>query len=97
MIVKMSVTLTKGFAAWKEMVHDNVETAKEHGFKMIFAGTEAGDDSKLHVIMQFDSLESLESFKNDKELAQKRIDAGADLESVVATPMSGESFTNFPA
>ncbi len=64
---------------------------------MIFTGTEASDDSKLHAIMVFDSPESLEAFKNDKELAQKRIDAGADLESVVATPMSSESLTNFPS
>jgi len=96
MIIKMSVTLTKGFATWKEMVHNNADKGKEHGFRMIFAGTEAADDSKLHVIMEFESPESLEAFKNDKELAQKRIDAGADLESVVVTPMSGESFTNFP-
>ena len=65
--------------------------------KMIFAGIEAGDDSKLHAIMEFESPESLEAFKSDKELAQKRIDAGAVLESVVATPMSSESFCNFPS
>ena len=53
----MSVTLTKGFATWKEMVHNNVDTVKEHVFKMIFAGTETGDDSKLHVIMEFESQE----------------------------------------
>ena len=87
MIVKMS----------REMVRDNAKTPKELGFKMIFGGTEADDDSKLRVIMEFDSPESLEAFKNEKELAQKRIDAGADLESVIATPMSGESFSNFPS
>ena len=97
MIIKMSVTLTKGFATWKEMVHNNADRAKEYGFRMIFAGTEAADDSKLHIIIEFETPESLEAFKNDKELAQKRIDAGADLESVVVTQMSGESFTNFPS
>ena len=56
MIIKMSVTLAKAFATWKEMIHNNVDTVKEHGFKMIFAGTETGDDSKLHVIMELDSL-----------------------------------------
>ncbi len=97
MIIKMSVTLAKAFATWKEMIHNNVDTVKEYGFKMIFAGTETGDDSKLHVIMEFESQESLKVFKEDKELAQKRIDAGADLESVVATPMSSESFSKFPS
>ena len=63
---------------------------------MIFSKTEADDDSKLHVIMESDSPESFEAFKNDIKLAQKRIDACADLESVVATPMASESFTSFP-
>ncbi len=97
MIIKISVTLTKGFARWKEMVHNNDDTAKEYGLKIIFAGTEADNDSNLHVMMEFESPEGLEAFKNDNELAQKRIDDGAELESVVATSMSGESFTNFPA
>jgi hypothetical protein len=54
MIVKMSASLSKGFAAWKEMV------------------------------------------QNDAELTQARIDAGANVESAVATPISGDSFSNFP-
>ena len=97
MIVKLTQDLNKGFAPWKEMVHNNAHKMKEHGFRAIFAGTEAGDDSKLHVIMEFDSPASLEAFKNDAELTQARIDAGAVLESAVATPMSDDSFSNFPA
>jgi uncharacterized protein (DUF1330 family) len=79
------------------MVHNNAHKMKEHGFRAIFAGTEAGDDNKLHVIMEFDSPASLEAFKNDAELTQARIDAGADVESTKVTPMSGDSFSNFPA
>ena len=97
MVVKMSANLSKGFATWKEMVHNNAHKMKEHGFRAIFAGTEAGDDNKLHVIMEFDSPASLEAFKNDAELTQARIDAGADVESTKVTPMSGDSFSNFPA
>ena len=77
MIVKLTQDLNKGFAPWKEMVHNNAHKMKEHGFRAIFAGTEAGDDNKLHVIMEFDSPASLEAFKNDAELTQARIDAGA--------------------
>ena len=97
MIVKLTQDLNKGFAPWKEMVHNNAHKMKEHGFRAIFAGTEAGDDNKLHVIMEFDSPASLEAFKNDAELTQARIDAGAVLESAVATPMSDDSFSNYPA
>ena len=97
MIVKLTQDLNKGFAPWKEMVHNNAHKMKEHGFRAIFAGTEADDDGKLHVIMEFDSPASLEAFKNDAELTQARIDAGADVESTKVTPMSGDSFSNFPA
>ncbi len=97
MIIKRSVTLPKGFATWKEMVYSNVDRAKEDGFTIIFAGTEAGDDCKSHVIMELGSRESLKAFQEDNELAQKRIDAGADFESVVATPISSQSFSNFPS
>jgi uncharacterized protein (DUF1330 family) len=97
MIMKMSVDLSKGFATWKAMVHSNPQKMKEHGFRIIFAGTEADDDSKLHVIIEFESPESLQAFQNDAELTQARIDAGAVLESAVATPMSDDSFSNFPA
>ena len=97
MIIKMSVDLSKGFATWKAMVHNNPQKMKEHGFRIIFAGTEADDDSKLHVIIEFESGESLQAFQNDAELTQARIDAGADVESTKVTPMSGDSFSNFPA
>tara|TARA_Y100000994_G_scaffold220186_1_gene199146 strand:- start:170 stop:463 length:294 start_codon:yes stop_codon:yes gene_type:complete len=96
MIVKLTQSLNNGLAPWKEMVHNNAHKMKEHGFRAIFAGTEAGDDSKLTVIMEFDSPESMEAFKNDAELTQARIEAGADLESTVVTPMSSDSFSNFP-
>ena len=97
MIIKMSVDLSKGVSSWKEMVHNNPQKMKEHGFRIIFAGTEADDDSKLHVIIEFESGESLQAFQNDAELTQARIDAGADVESTKVTPMSGDSFSNFPA
>ena len=97
MIIKMSVDLSKGFATWKAMVHSNADKMKKGGFRIIFAGTEAADDSKLHAILEFESQESLMAFQNDAELTQARIDAGADVESAVATPMSGDSFSNFPS
>ena len=47
MIVKLTQNLNNGLAPWKEMVHNNAHKMKEHGFRAIFAGTEAGDDSKI--------------------------------------------------
>ena len=59
---------------------------------MIFAGSEADDDNKMMVIMEFDSPEALQAFGADEELKAKRVAAGALLETTVVTPMSDESF-----
>ena len=50
---------------------------------------------KLIVIMDFATQEGMMGFKNDGELTQKRIDAGAMVETTVMTPMTGEAVTNF--
>ena len=45
--------------------------------------------------MQFPNMES-KAFKDDKELAEKRKEAGAVLESAVMIPISDEYLTNYP-
>jgi len=66
-----------------------------HGITCIFAGTEKDNDNKLIVIMNFASQEGMMGFKNDEELTQKRIAAGAMVETTVMTPMTGEAVINF--
>ena len=48
--------------------------------------------------MQFPNMDklSLQAFKNDKQLAEKRREAGAVIESAVMTPISDEYLTNYP-
>jgi hypothetical protein len=41
-------------------------------------------------------MEALQAFKDDKELAEKRREAGAVVESAVMTSISDEYFTNYP-
>ena len=55
MIVITNISLSKGFKAWKEMVHASEDKLKEYGMTFIFAGTEADDDSKLHTVIHFES------------------------------------------
>ena len=95
-LVKGEITITKGFKTWKEMVYAQDEKLKERGIKFIFAGTQKDDPSKLHTVMQFPNMESLQAFKNDKQLAEKRREAGAVIESAVMTPISDEYLTNYP-
>jgi hypothetical protein len=46
--------------------------------------------------MQFPNMEALQTFKDDKELAEKRSEAGAVVESAEMIPISEEHFTNYP-
>tara|TARA_B100000902_G_scaffold62477_1_gene69429 strand:- start:325 stop:504 length:180 start_codon:yes stop_codon:yes gene_type:complete len=55
MLVLTTISLSKGFKAWKEMVHASEDKLKEYGMTFIFAGTEADDDSKLHTVIHFES------------------------------------------
>ena len=93
MIVKMEIDLERGFAPWKEMFIDNEYKLNEHRGKLVFAGTEKDNDNKLTVIMDFESLESLQNFAGDEELTKIRAASGAKLETAIATVMSSDSFT----
>ena len=48
--------------------------------KVIFAGTQKDDPSKLHTVMQFPNMEALQAFRDDKQLTEKRREAGAVIE-----------------
>ena len=61
MFVKGSITLSKGFQTWKSMVQANEEKMRQIGFRMVYAGTPADDESQLTVIMEFDSPEAYQN------------------------------------
>jgi hypothetical protein len=95
MLVKLTQDLKNGFAPWKAMLHENGDKLKEHGLIIIFAGTEKDNDNKLIAIIDFATQEGMVGFKNDNELTQKRITAGAMVETTVMTLMTGEAVINF--
>ena len=95
-IIKGSITLSKGFDTWQAMVKTNEERMKKMGIKFLFAGTEKNDPTQLHTIMMFPSMEVLQAFGSDEELTEIRRQAGAVIESGVMTPISEEYFTNYP-
>ena len=69
---------------------------KDHGMVFVFAGTQADDESKLHSIIHFESMEGLKKFQEDDDLKKLRIEAGAVLETGTFTPITEAAFTNFP-
>ena len=76
MLVVTTIELSKGFQAWKDMVHSVQDKMKEHGMTFVFAGTEKDDDTKLHTVIHFESEEHLISFSQDEELTRLRKEAG---------------------
>jgi hypothetical protein len=49
MLVLTTISLSKGFQTWKKMVHKSKDKLAKYGMTFIFSGTQADDDSKLHV------------------------------------------------
>ena len=96
LLVKGEITITKGWDTWKNMVAESKDKMEEYGISFIFAGTQMDDETKLHVLMKFDSMEALEKFRNDDELTERRRQAGAVIESGIQTPISSDYMTNFP-
>ena len=74
------------------MYHENQAVLNGLGARLIFAGTEKDDDSKLTVIIDFDSLEAMKAFGAHEELKAKRAAAGALLDTTVVTVMSEGAF-----
>ena len=92
MMVKLTQDLARGLRPWKEMYHENQAVLNGLGARLIFAGTEKDDDSKLTVIIDFDSPEAMKAFGGHEELKAKRAAAGALLDTTVVTVMSEGAF-----
>ena len=95
MIVKLEGKLERGFAPWKAMLEGASDKLKEQGMTVIYAGTSVADDNSLTVIIDFASQEGMMNFANDEEAKEARVEAGVLLDTVVMTPMTDMSVTNF--
>ena len=97
MLVVTTIRLSKGFQAWKDMVHSVEDKMQEHGMTFVFAGTEKDDDTMLHTVIHFESEEHLKRFHQDEELTRIRAEAGAIVETGTSTPITESAFTNYPS
>ena len=92
MYVQASVTITKGFQVWKDMIDGMSEEMAQAGIKLIFAAVEANDDTKLHVITEFRSMDAAKEFMARPEIEKRRRNAGVLTETTVMIPL-GEART----
>ena len=59
------------------------------GMKIIFFGCEADDESKVHMILEMPSIETVKKFFKNSEIKKKRVQAGVILDSQVVVPLAG--------
>ena len=90
-----TVTITKGFDTWRTMVEGSKAEMDSLGMKVLFAATEADDDTKLHVIIQFPNMDAAKMFSTNEEVTEKRRKAGVLIETTVMTPLA-EPMINIP-
>ncbi|MEL0222516.1 MAG: hypothetical protein VXA39_18095 [Deltaproteobacteria bacterium] len=96
MLVFTTIEITKGFQVWKDMVKESGGKMKEYGMTMICVGPQADDETKLHGVLHFESMEHLKKFQADEEQTLKRIDAGVNVVTGTLTPFSDAAVGNFP-
>ena len=77
------------------MIEGASDKLKEHGMTVISDGTSIADDNSLTVIIDFASQEGMMNFANDEEAKAARAEAGVLLDTIVMTPITDSSGTNF--
>jgi len=95
-LVVGTITISKGWKTWRDMVFGGKEMMTAMGVSIVFAGTQKDDATKLHVVMRFEAMDGFKKFRSDEALTQRRKDAGAMIETGVHTVISDDYFTNFP-
>lgn len=88
MYIYGTVTITKGFQVWKDMVDSSKEEMEKVGLKMLFAATEENDDTQLHVIMEVESMEVAKNISTDPEIIERRRSAGVLVETTKMVPLA---------
>ena len=88
MIVYTYLELSNGYEHWKASLDDLGPEMRAVGMKIIFFGCEAGDENKVHMIVEMPSIETAKKFMKNPEIKQKRVQAGVILDSQVVIPLA---------
>lgn len=87
MYIYGTVTITKGFQVWKDMVDNSKKDMNKLGVKMLFAATEKNDDTQLHVIMEVESMEVAKEISTRPDIIERRRNAGVLVETTKMVPL----------
>ena len=80
------VEITKGWDTWNKMAEEMNPEMESEGMKFIFKGCEM-DEKKIHLIIEVESMEKSQEWLTRPDILQKRIEAGAVVESTVVIPL----------
>ncbi len=72
--------ITQGFDAWLKMYKEIEPDLNELGIKVLWAGTNS-DETKVFDVTEVKDPSKFEVLTKRKDITQKRIDAGVELES----------------
>ncbi len=87
MKIYINVDITKGWDTWNKMAEElNFDMVSVGGMEFIFKGCEK-DEKKIHLIMEVESMEKSQEWLTRPDILQKRIEAGAVVESTVVIPL----------
>ncbi len=81
-----SVEITKGWDIWNKMAEEMNPEMESAGMKFIFKGCDM-DEKKVYMILEFESMEKSQEWLTRPDILQKRIEAGADVESTEIIPL----------
>ena len=87
MKIYINVDITKGWDTWNKMAEElNSDMVSAGGMKFVFKGCET-DEKKIHLIMEVESMAKTQEWLTRPDILQKRLQAGAVVESTVVIPL----------
>jgi len=87
----VTVDISKGFAAWKQMSKDMAPEMGKVGVKMVWAGTDP-DESKVFVLVDMEDPEQMQTFGQREDVAKARAEGGEDVASTTVISPIGEHY-----
>ena len=83
----MNFEITKGYDHWKSVFIGNQDKRQEAGIKTVFFGGDKNNPKKVHVCFEVESLEKVQEFMHNPDIAAEIKSSGHNVESTVRIPL----------
>lgn len=89
MKVLVTVEITKGFEAWSNMACELQPVAAEYGIRTLWAGSDP-EETRVYAVTEATDPENMRAFMARDDVAKKRTDAGARVETTEIISIIGK-------